>query len=145
MKKLFPASITSGAILVLSLYSPTVLQAQVDNTSAIVQFSGDPLSTYIQTKPPQGKKIDFSSVTVRSYRAQLTSVRNNFKAWLSVNAPGAQVTGQFDIALNAVSVTLNGTSLATLLQGPGVSSADYENLYYPTTNDPDLGLIEASS
>jgi len=105
MKKLFPASITSGAILVLSLYSPTVLQAQVDNTSAIVQFSGDPLSTYVQTKPPQGKKIDFSSATVRSYRAQLNSVRNNFKAWLSVNAPGAQVTGQFDIALNAVSVT----------------------------------------
>jgi len=143
MKKLFPASITSGAILVLSLYSPTMLQAQVDNTSAIVQFSGDPLSTYVQTKPPQGKKIDFSSVTVRSYRAQLTSVRNNFKAWLRVYAPSAQVTGEFDIALNAVSVTLNGTSLATLLQGPGVSSADYENLYYPTTNDPDLGLIEA--
>src|SRR5260370_16718397 len=127
MKKPFLASITSGSILVLSLYSPTLLQAQVDNSSAIVQFSGDPLSTYVQTKPLQGKKIDFSSATVRSYRAQLNSVRNNFKAWLIVNAPGAQVTGQFDIALNAVSVTLNRTSLATLLQRPGVTSAHYEN------------------
>jgi hypothetical protein len=44
----------------------------VDTGSAIVKLNGDPLSTYVKTKPPHGKKIDFSSTTVTSYRAQLS-------------------------------------------------------------------------
>ena len=36
----------------------------IDTSSAIVQLNGDPLSTYVKTKPAQGKKIDFSSSTV---------------------------------------------------------------------------------
>lgn len=35
----------------------------VDDSYALVQLAGDPLSTYTKTKPAKGKKIDFSSTT----------------------------------------------------------------------------------
>src|SRR6516225_928302 len=41
----------------------------VDTSSAIVILKGDPLSTASSTKPPHGKKIDFNSDMVKSYRA----------------------------------------------------------------------------
>src|SRR5258708_35578353 len=69
-----------------------------DVSSAIVVLTAEPLSTYARTKPPQGKKIDFSSTSVKSYRAQLNTQRNNFKSWLHDNAPKANVTGTFDIS-----------------------------------------------
>src|SRR5919204_1807741 len=90
----------------------------VDTSRAIVQLNGDPLSTYVKTKPAPGKKIDFSSNTVKSYRAQLSALRNDFKQWLKTNAPSANVTGQFDIALNAVAVQLNGTPLSVIRSAP---------------------------
>ncbi len=116
---------------------------RVDTSSALVQLKGDPLATYVKTKPPQGKKIDFSSSTVKSYRAQLSAERNDFKRWLQANAPKAKITGQFDISLNAVSVQLNGTSLDKLASAPMVQHVEYEGLYYPTDDDPDLSLISA--
>jgi subtilisin family serine protease len=116
---------------------------RVDNTYALVQLKGDPLATYVKTKPPQGKKVDFNSNTVKSYRAQLSALRNDFKAWLRANAPKAKVTGEFDLALNAVSVQLNGVSLTTIASAPMVQRAEYEGLYYPTVDDPDLDLIQA--
>jgi len=116
----------------------------VDTDSAIVQLNGDPLSTYVKTKPPAGKKIDFSSDTVKSYRAQLSALRNDFKQWLQANAPAAKITGSYDIALNAVAVQLNGASLNVIRSAPQVKSADYEALYSPqASNDPDLPLISA--
>jgi minor extracellular serine protease Vpr len=57
-----------------------------------VQLNGDLLSTYVKTKPPQGKKIDFSSSTVKSYRAQLSAPRNDFKQWLLGHFIGVNVT-----------------------------------------------------
>src|SRR5215472_15724175 len=86
----------------------------VDNTSAIVQLKGDPISTNPSTKPPHGKKIDFNSNAVRSYRAQLNNLRNQFRQWLQANAPRAKITSEYDISLNAVAVQLNGTPLATI-------------------------------
>jgi subtilisin family serine protease len=116
----------------------------VDASSAIVQLKGDPLSTSVKTKPAPGKKIDFGSTATKSYRAQLSALRNDFKQWLRANAPAAKVTGEFDISLNAVSVQLNGTSLGTLAAAPMVSRAQYEGLYRPLdNNDPDLALINA--
>jgi minor extracellular serine protease Vpr len=119
----------------------------VDTSSAIVQLNGDPLSTYVKTKPAPGKKIDFSSNAVKSYRAQLSALRNDFKQWLKANAPAVKVSGEYDIALNAVAVKLNGTSLGTIASAPMVKGAQYEGLYHPldaiATNDPDLGLIGA--
>jgi hypothetical protein len=57
----------------------------VDETSVIVQLRSEPLSTYPATRPPPGRKIDFSSNVVRSYRAQLAAERNDFKRWLQSN------------------------------------------------------------
>src|SRR4029450_9553088 len=62
------------------------LGLDVDNMSAIVQLKGDPISTNPSTKPPHGRKIDFNSQAVRSYRAQLNARRNEFKRWLRANA-----------------------------------------------------------
>lgn len=118
--------------------------ATTDTSSALVQLSGDPLATYTKTKPAPGKKVDFSSNQVKSYRAQLSALRNDFKQWLRKNAPAAKVTGEFDIALNAVGVELKGTSLATIAGAPMVKQAQYQGLYRPLGHaDPDLGLIDA--
>jgi subtilisin family serine protease len=115
----------------------------VDTGSALVQLNGDPLSTYVKTKPAPGKKIDFTSSTTKSYRAQLNGLRNDFKQWLKANAPKAKVTGEFDIALNAVAVQLNGTPLSTIASAPQVVKAEYQGLYTPQVTDPDLSLISA--
>jgi len=115
----------------------------VDTGSAIVQLNGDPLSTYVKTKPAPGKKIDFSSNTTKSYRAQLSALRNDFKQWLKANAPAAKVTGEYDISLNAVAVQLNGTPLGTIASAPQGVRAEYEGLYTPQVTDPDLSLISA--
>jgi minor extracellular serine protease Vpr len=118
--------------------------ATVDTGSAIVQLTLDPLSTSARTKPVRGKKIDFSSSTVKSYRAQLNNQRNDFKQWLRANAPAAKVTGEVDISLNAVAVQLNGTNLGTIASAPMVKTAQYEGVYRPLdNNDPDLALINA--
>src|SRR5215831_20166028 len=103
----------------------------VDNSSAIVQLKGDPISTNSSTKPPHGRKIDFNSNTVKSYRAQLNARRNEFKRWLRANAPGAKVTSEYDVSLNAVAVQLNGTALATIAAAPMVERAEYNAVYYP--------------
>src|SRR5207302_10803489 len=95
----------------------------VDKSSVIVVLQGDPLSKNSSTKPAPGKKIDFNSTTVKSYRAQLSARRNDFKQWLHTYAPNAKVTSQYDISLNAVAVQLNGTSLDTIKGAPMVQQA----------------------
>jgi len=102
----------------------------VDTSSVIVQLKGDPLSTSVQTKPAPGKKINFNSNTVKSYRAQLAKFRNDFKNWLQANAPNAKITSQYDVSLNAVAVKLNGTSLQTIAGAPMVQQIQYNALYH---------------
>ena len=116
---------------------------RMDTGSALVQLAGEPLATDTRTKPPHGKKIDFDSSTVKSARAQLSALRNDFKAWLRANAPRAQVTGEFDLALNAVAVRLNGEALSTLAAAPMVRRVEYQGVYYPMITDPDLSIISA--
>ena len=116
----------------------------VDQGAALVVLKGDPLATSEKTKPANGKRIDFGSTAVKNYRAQLNALRNDFKAWLRANAPNAQVTGEFDISLNAVGVKLNGTSLGTIASAPMVASADLQAIYRPLAHqDPDLALVHA--
>lgn len=142
--------------LLLALASTVLVSAQTDhsdaatrvrpssdNSSVLVQLNGEPLSTYVKTKPVQGKKIDFSNTSVKSYRAQLSALRNDFKEWLRVNAPKAKVTGEYDLSLNAVSLQLNGERKATIETAPQALRVEYQGLYYPTTTDPDLALIHA--
>jgi minor extracellular serine protease Vpr len=107
----------------------------VDKSSAIVQLKGDPLSINPATKPAHGKKIDFNSNAVRSYRAQLNAGRNEFKRWLRANAPRAKVTSEYDISLNAVAVQLNGTPLETIAAAPMVQQVQYNALYHPNLSE----------
>src|SRR5213080_4751072 len=106
-----------------------------DTSSAVVQLKGDPLSTYSATKPAPGKKIDFNSNTVKSYRAQLTGLRNDFRNWLRANAPNAKITSEYDISLNAVAVQLNGTSLEAIAGAPMVQQVQYNVLYHPNLSE----------
>src|SRR5438067_8244936 len=110
-------------------------QPALDKTSVIVQLKGDPVSKNSSTKPAQGKKIDFNSTTVKSYRAQLSARRNDFKQWLHTYAPNAKVTSQYDISLNAVAVQLNGTSLDTIKGAPMVQQVQYNALYHPDLSE----------
>lgn len=118
-------------------------RAAEDTGYALVQLADDPLATAPRTKPPAGKKIDFSSADVKSRRALLSKARNDYKAWLRANVPQAQVTGEFDTALNAVGVKLNGATLAQVAASTMVRNAQYQGLYYPNATDPDLALIQA--
>ena len=118
--------------------------AQTQDTGrALVILNGEPLSTYAKTKPQHGKKIDFSSSTTKSYRAQLSALRNAYKQWLQANYPKAKITGNFDISLNAVAVELNGAPLAGIAASPLVKQAQYEGLYRKVNTVPDLDLIRA--
>ena len=123
--------------------APTGAQAGQDGGSALVQLNADPLATAAVTRPPHGKKIDFNSNAVKSYRAQLSALRNDYKAWLRANVPQAKVTAEFDISLDAVAVQLNGATLPQVSATPLVKRAEYEGLYRPIAADPDLGLIHA--
>jgi minor extracellular serine protease Vpr len=140
------------AVLVISATASAASYPLTDATAAggstakgyaLVQLKGSPLSTYARTRPAQGKKIDFSSDAVKSRRALLAAERNQFKKWLKQNAPKAKVVGSYDIALNAVSVKLNGTGLKAIRQSPLVVRAQLQGLYHPTADDPDLALISA--
>src|SRR4030095_13751630 len=115
----------------------------VDADYALVQLNGEPLATYSKSKPAKGKKIDFDHSNVKSYRAQLAALRNDFKQWLRANAPKAKVTGEFDISLNAVAVKLHGEPLSKIAAAPQALRAQYQGLYYPTATDPDVALISA--
>ena len=121
----------------------TAAKASVTTAYALVQLKGAPLSTYAKTKPAPGKNIDFSSATVKSYKAHLAAVRNDFKAWLQKNAPKAQIVKGYDLSLNGVSVKLNGTTLAKIRSSALVARAELQGLYTKTA-DPDLDIISAT-
>src|SRR5436309_10442055 len=109
--------------------------SDIDSSSAIVQLKGDPLSTYSASKPAPGRKIDFNGYAVRSYRAQLSARRNDFRRWLRTNAPRARITSEYDISLNAVAVQLNGTALETIGRAPMVERVQPNALYHPTLSE----------
>ena len=121
----------------------TKVRPSWDTSVALVQLNMDPLSTYVKTKPAQGKKIDLNSNTTKSYRAQLSAYRNEFKQWLQTAAPKARITGSWDLAVDAVSVQLNGTKLSAISASSMVKHVEYVGYYQPTVNNPVLDLINA--
>ena len=116
-------------------------KAQIDTAYALVTLTGAPLSTSPRTKPTKGKKINFSNSTVKAEQARLTAERNTFKKWLQSKYPKAQVTKEFDLALNGLGIKLNGTSLDALKAGPGVTYVENEGIFQPLAEDPQLALI----
>src|SRR5258708_39547388 len=96
----------------------------VDQSSAVVQLKGDPISTNPSTKPAHGRKIDFNGQAARSYRAELNQKRNEFKHWLRANAGRARVTSEYDVSLNAVAGQHKGTPPATKPAPPKVANRE---------------------
>ncbi len=122
--------------------APAASSAGYDKTTAIVQLMGAPLSTDPRTKPAAGKKIDFNNSVTKSERAQLRAIRQDFKTWLRTFAPSVRINGEYDVAIHAVSVSLNGAALTTLRTAPMVLAAEYESYYRPLAHDdPDLAQI----
>ena len=145
----FQTALALGAALVLLLSTaqavpaaPSASSAGVDKETAIVQLVGDPLSISPKTKPPQGKKVDFDSAATKSERARLRAIRQDFKTWLRANAPSVRINSEYDVAIHAMAVSLNGTSLTTLRAAPMVVAAENESFYTPLAHeDPDLSQI----
>ena len=149
MKRRTAVALSVALLLIFSLV-PIVPAASpsastIDSGSAIVQLSGAPLSTSAKTRPAKGSKINFASATVKAERAALKAVRNQFRQWLKVNAPKARITREMDIAVHAVGVKLNGTTLATLRKAPMVRYAELQGIFRSAAHDdPDLSLIHAN-
>ncbi|MEO6123279.1 MAG: S8 family serine peptidase, partial [Ilumatobacteraceae bacterium] len=137
------APLVNGASATPAANTDDTITATVDSSSALVVLTGEPVATAKNMTRGNGTRVNLNGAATKSYRAKLSSQRNAFRKWLQINAPTAQITGQFDIALNAVAVNLNGTSLDTIRRSPQVVSADFQGLYYPTDTDPDLALINA--
>jgi subtilisin family serine protease len=112
-------------------------------THALVRLAGEPVAVAAKTRPAPGKKINFNSTAVKSYRAKLAAQRNEFKQWLQSNARKAQVTGEFDTTVNALAVQLNGTSLEKLRSAPMAVQVVLQGTYRKAATDPDLALINA--
>jgi minor extracellular serine protease Vpr len=72
---------------------------------------------------------------VKSYRAQLAVLRNDFRNWLRANAPKAEITSEYDISLNAVAVQLNGTPRDTIAGAPMVQQVQHNALYHPNLSE----------
>ncbi|MFZ1410003.1 MAG: S8 family serine peptidase [Micropruina sp.] len=116
--------------------------AGIDKASAMVKLSGAPLATSTKVDRSATKAVKLTGTNTKNYRATLAKQRSTLRAWLKSNAPKAKITGEYDFALNAVAVRLNGTSLATLRNAPGVTYVGYQNNYAPTAADPDLARID---
>ena len=124
--------------------APTANEPTQDTSTALVVLTGDPVTTAKNVSRGNGNRVNLNGAATKSYRATLSAGRNAFKKWLQTNAPRARVTGEFDLSVNAVSVQLNGTSLATLRRAPMVTNAQFSGLYRKTDAvDPDLALINA--
>lgn len=117
-----------------------------DTRTALVQLVGDPLSVASSVDRGKGNRVNLNGNKTRAYRTKLSTQRNAFRDWLKVNAPKVSLGKSYDLAVHAVVVTLNGTSLATIAKSPLVRSVQYMGLYQKTDAtpvDPDLDLINA--
>jgi subtilisin family serine protease len=133
-------------VAAFGLPSPAVVRTDGTGTRftgrALVRLVGDPLSVSAKTKPAPGRKINFNSTSVKNYRAVLSARRNEYKKWLQANAPKARVTSEFDVALNAVGVELNGTPLSKLQGSTLVAQVQMQRTYRMAAHDdPDLELV----
>ena len=141
----------AGAAMLMAASLPATASPRVpekpavDSAFALVQLSGAPLTASPRTKPKGSEKVNLRSAAVRNERAALARERNAFRSWLRSHAPAAKITKEFDLAVNAVGVELNGTSIATLRSAPGVTFVELQGTFEPVAHeDPDLKLVHAN-
>ncbi len=118
---------------------------------AVVQLVDSPVADYAGgipgyggTKPLNGHKLDLAAANVVLYEAYLSTKHASFQAWMKSNAPWAQVVREYSLTLNGLAVLLNGNSLNSLANAPGVKSVTPSWIYYPTM-DVSVPLIKADA
>ena len=119
-------------------------QRVLDKSSALVELSKQPVLVKASAARKADGRVNLASTAANQQRTALADERAAFRSWLHVHAPDARIVGHHDLAVNAVTVRLRGTSLATLRSAPQARTVQYEAVYYPLGhNDPDLDLIDA--
>ena len=81
---------------------------------------------------------------MKSYRAQLSAQRNDFKKWLRANAPEGQGHRRVrHLAERRRRASSTATRSPRSRPRRWCKRAQYQGLYHPTHDDPDLALINA--
>lgn len=113
-----------------------------DKASATIVFKAQPVATYSggikgydKTKAAAGKKLNPNSAAAKKYLGYLKDQHSAYATWLRKNAPGAKITSNLYLTLNAVTVKLNGNTLAKLKSNPDVSVAEYTTLYQKSMSE----------
>ena len=107
---------------------------------------GAPLATYEKTRPAkEGKKTNLLEQQREDPHrgAARRAPSNDSSNGSGRTLRGLRMTSEFDVALNAVAVQLNGASLATIRSAPQVLYAEYQGLSAPqrtTTRTFDLSM-----
>ena len=132
-----------GLVPIVPAAAPAAATSTADRPSS---SSAEPRSRrHRRLGQPKPSKIDFANAAVKAERAALKAVRDDFRRWLKANAPKARITSEMDIAVHAVGVELNGTTLATLRTAPMVRYAELQGIFRSVAHDdPDLSLIHAN-
>jgi len=117
---------------------------------AIVEFTDSPVATYTggiagypATEPLHGHKLDLAAANVALYASYLHMRHASFQAWVSSNAPWAQVVREYSLSFNGVAIQTNGNSLSSLANAPGVAAVTPDWIYYPSM-DVSVPLIKAN-
>lgn len=120
----------------------------LDTSSAIVVLDEQPLSTYdghvpgyARTNPSAGK-LNPKSAAYQKYLSYLKGEHAAYGKWLAANVPGAKITSDLFVSLNAVAVKLNGNSISRL-KNSHVKAYEYNALYHPTMSES-YKIIHAS-
>jgi len=117
--------------------------SNVDKERALVVLTEKPLATAVGQRTANGR-VDLGSPQAREQRRIIAAEKQEFRSWLRDHAPQAKVTGGNDLAVNSVTVKLNGESLSTLRSAPQVTAAQFEAVYVPLGHeDPQLARIDA--
>ena len=118
---------------------------------AIVEFTDSPVATYTggiagypATEPLHGHKLDLAAANVALYASYLHMRHASFQAWVSSNAPWAQVVREYSLSFNGVAIQTNGNSINNLANAPGVVAVTPDWIYYPTM-DVSVPLIKANA
>jgi len=88
-------------------------------------------------------KIELNSPSVGRYRSYLRDRQAAYQTWLDGHGFAGATPYQYDLALNAVAVRLDGRDIDAL-RGPGVLKVEYTKQYRPTMT-VSLDLINAQA
>ena len=89
------------------------------NTKPVADYTGD-ISGLAATKAAPGHKLDLNSNAARAYGRYVSSVHQNFHAWLHSNAAEVEILKEYSVVFDGVAVQLHGKSIDSLRSGPDV-------------------------